>query len=102
MITNKMNKTKINVKELSWHAIVIAAFLLHTIYTYNNYNKQYIDVYRSAFTVFHQIPSYHLHIINYVKITIGNVFLPNLLKLDAINSIIVPLWKEQEERYEIK
>lgn len=36
MITNKMNKTKINVKELSWHAIVIASFLLHTIDTYNN------------------------------------------------------------------
>ena len=84
MITNKMNKTKINVKELSWHAIVIASF------------------YISAFTVIHQIPSYHLHIINYVKITIGNVFLPNLLKLDAINSIIVTLWKDKEERYEIR
>ena len=41
-------------------------------------------------------------IINYVKITIGNVFLPNLLKLDAINSIIVTLWKDKEERYEIR
>ena len=76
MITNKMNKTK--------------------------NNKQDIDVYISAFTVIHQIPSYHLHIINYVKITIGNVFLPNLLKLDAINSIIVTLWKDKEERYEIR
>ena len=52
--------------------------------------------------LFIKSPPDHLHIINYVKITIGNVFLPNLLKLDAINSIIVTLWKDKEERYEIR
>ena len=38
--------------------------------------------------------SYHLHTINYVKITIANVFLPNLLKLKPENSIILSLWEK--------
>ena len=46
-----------------------------------------------AFTVTHLFPSYHLHIINYVKITIASVFLPILLKLSKENSIIISLWK---------
>ena len=33
----------------------------------------------------------HLHTINYVKITIASVFLPNLLKLKPENSIIPSL-----------
>ena len=43
------------------------------------------------FTVIHLVTSYHLHTINYVKITIASVFLPNLLKLKPENSIIPSL-----------